>query len=632
VPTFTAPSSSRHRTLRRVVGTTRDGGNGASGGHAGAPVTVESKTANRAKGQLTPKETVERVAELLQVTYRSADLGNVSDVLAESVYIMLSVNTREVVYQCLFASLREAYPRWIDVLNASEEDLENLLHSGGFQERRSDYLRRLLRAVYDENLARGIGPAEGQDLSLEFLHDFPTEEARAFLEALPGLGPKTARCVMAYSLARESFAVDTHVERILTRLELAPPRCSKIDHDAFEATVPPKLRHQLHVNLVHHGRAVCQSKARCGSCVLISFCPAGRNRVAPEADQPVAIDLFAGAGGLGSGFRQAGFRIGLAVENDRNAAQTYRANNPGVPVVETDVARVNRSLVQKLVPNLGKPTAILAGPPCQGYSSAGARIPEDGKNVLFQHVVALAEALRSRFVVIENVPGLSKVNGVGFADQILEALRREHEAELHEVTASWFGVPQNRRRYIFLAQRRRFGKAPEGPATTHRPSGTAEAKGLPEPETCRLEDILKGSLELEPGKRAEYLLLADGTRLLNASTMAHKQHVIDKIAKIEPGKGPISYRRLERDVARTLVAGHRALPVHPWLDRTISVREAARIQGFPDTYVFCGPRAEQPLQVANAVPPAVARAVAEGLMALVRSDSTGKANHAGEGT
>ena len=111
------------------------------------------------------------------------------------------------------------------------------------------------------------------------------------------------------------------------------------------------------------------------------------------------------------------------------------------------------------------------------------------------------------------------------------------------------------------------------------------------------------------------LFSKDGTLLTNSATMRHSQRVVDKIAEIEPGKGPISYRRLERDLARTLVAGHRALPVHPWLDRTISVREAARIQGFPDSYVFCGPRSNQPLQVANAVPPPVAEALGRHLLA-----------------
>jgi len=95
--------------------------------------------------------------------------------------------------------------------------------------------------------------------------------------------------------------------------------------------------------------------------------------------------------------------------------------------------------------------------------------------------------------------------------------------------------------------------------------------------------------------------------------------VINKIRQISPGEGPISYRRLERDEARTLIAGHRALPVHPTQHRSISAREAAVIQGFPNNYIFCGPRAWQPLQVANAVPPPLAEAVARHLLEHLRA-------------
>jgi DNA (cytosine-5)-methyltransferase 1 len=97
--------------------------------------------------------------------------------------------------------------------------------------------------------------------------------------------------------------------------------------------------------------------------------------------------------------------------------------------------------------------------------------------------------------------------------------------------------------------------------------------------------------------------------------MNHSAKVIQKITAITPGSGPISYRRLHADIARTIVAGHRALPVHPKQHWTLSVREAARIQGFEDTHVFCGPRSQQPLQVANAVPPRLAEVVALALLA-----------------
>jgi DNA (cytosine-5)-methyltransferase 1 len=562
------------------------------------------------------------------VSYRSADLGNLEDVLAETIYILLSLNTQEIVYQRVYRSLRAKYPRWLDLLQAPEAEVADVLAPGGLHVQRARYLKDLLEAVCQDNVARGTGPAgdPAGDLTLEYLREMAAEEAEAFLVALPGVGKKTARCVMAYSLDEPRFAVDTHVERILTRLGLAPPRRAKVDHDAFEAIVPPSIRKRLHINLVHHGRAVCQRRdARCGKCVLVSFCGEGRGRVASDARRPFGIDLFGGAGGLGSGFLHEGWRIALAVEQDRHAAQTYRANNPGVPVIETDVTSLTPAMIRSVSPGLEEPDAVLAGPPCQGYSAAGAREPHDKQNYLFRHVVRIAGELHARLVVLENVPGLRRVNGVGFLDCILATLRRHYRAERYEVAAFHFGVPQKRRRLFFLARRKDLGRAPTMPDATHRWSGAADGAG-DLPETPRLEDKLRGVLELPSGTAAERLVLDDGTELLNASTMAHSEAVIAKIAQIERGKGPISYRRLELDLARTLVAGHRALPVHPWLHRTISVREAARIQGFADDYVFCGPRFEQPLQVANAVPPPVAAALARHLKEFLPVQSAEEVN------
>ena len=215
-------------------------------------------------------------------------------------------------------------------------------------------------------------------------------------------------------------------------------------------------------------------------------------------------------------------------------------------------------------------------------------------------------------IVLENVPGLRRVNGVGFTDEILAALKRGRNAKKHEVLASDYGVPQNRRRLLFIARRKDCGDAPTVPMPTH---ALNEVAGLA--RTPRLEELLVGLLAVPAGSETDRIFLEDGSLVANATTMVHSKRVVRKIESIRPGKGPISYRRLERDVARTLVAGHRALPVHPWLHRTISVREAARIQGFPDDSVFCGPRANQPLQVANAVPPPLATAVANHLLQYV---------------
>ena len=573
-------------------------------------VPDELERARSGLRRLDSVEVVDRIDELLEVAYRSGDLGNVDDVLSETVYILLSLNTRETVYQRVFARLRRRYPRWLDVARAATPELEGVLRPGGLHSQRAAYLQALLEAVLADNRRRGIDlVSNDDDLTLEYLHEMADDEAEAFLVSLPGVGKKTARCVMAYALNRHAFAVDTHVARIFGRLGLVPQQ-EKPAHDLYQAIVHPRARKRLHINLIHHGRSVCASRARCDACVLVSFCAVGQQRVGLDNPQPVAVDLFAGAGGLGHGFRQAGWRVAVAVERDRDAAQTYRANNPGTPVLEADVTATRADDLRNVSPGLD-PSAVLAGPPCQGYSAAGARDPRDPQNRLYEDVVRVADELGASLIVLENVPGLRRVNGVGFSEDILAALNHQRTAERHELVASDFGVPQARRRLFFLA----FDTA--GDATVGAPSPTHSVladDGLA--ITPTLESVLRGLLEV-PSGTIEDTVVEDGALLTNSATMRHSQRVIDKIAEIEPGKGPISYRRLQRDLARTLVAGHRALPVHPWLDRTISVREAARIQGFPDSYVFCGPRSNQPLQVANAVPPPVAEALGRHLLAWI---------------
>jgi DNA (cytosine-5)-methyltransferase 1 len=566
---------------------------------------------------LSAQGVLDRIDELLELAYRSADLGNLADPLDEAVFILISAQTREQVYRRVFASLKATYPRWVDVLSASRGELERVLKPAGFQVQRASKLAALFAAIERSNIDQGLGPAHGDDLTLEFLHRMSDEEAAAFLVQLPGIGPKSARCILAYSLGRDTFAVDTHVRRILERLELIERRSGKPAHGSIEGLIPKRQRVRLHINLVHHGRAVCLSgRPRCQQCFLVSFCPTGQATVSAKRERPIAVELFAGAGGLGLGFSQAGFQIGVAVEQDRDAAQTYRLNHPGVPVLEADVTKIREDDLDRVAPGISEPDIMIAGPPCQGYSHAGSRDPNAPANGLYKHVSRLAKLLKPKLVLVENVPGVRRVNGVvGFEQRIRRSIANagyniERPAMLR---AADFGVSQNRRRLVFIGRREDLGPPPPLPEPTHRVPGEQRLTDMSLPETPRLADLLRRLPELPPGVDCEHGVV-DGKEFFNASTMAHSKAVIDKISKIKPGDGPISYRRLEMDLARTLIAGHRALPVHPWLHRTISVREAAVIQGFPEWFVFAGSRANQPLQVANAVPPPLAYALARHLL------------------
>lgn len=559
---------------------------------------------------------VERIDELLEIEYRSGDLGNLECVLDETIYILLSLQTRAAVYQRLFRELREAYPSWREVLRAPDDELVEILRPGGFQRQRAAKLRKLLEAVAADNAARGLECRS--DLTLDYLRGIPANEAERFLKSLPGIGTKSARCIAMYALRCEVFPVDTHVQRIFDRLELVRTTGGKPVHDDFQDLVPKSIRKRLHINLVHHGRAVCKSEnPKCDRCTLVSFCE--RGRAALEFHPNGVVDLFAGAGGMGDGFASAGFKIQVAVELERVAAQTYRANHPGVPVLEADVTDVTADVLRAFAPALKRPVATVAGPPCQGYSAAGPRDPYADRNYLYEQVVRIGTELESAAIVIENVPGAVRVKGIEFADSIVAELRdADYTAEKYLLEAPDFGVPQRRKRYFFIGLAGWLGIRPTEPAATARPPGTPD-NGLP--ETLTLAELLKQLPDRPHSVPDDRLELGDGTFVYNAGTMAHSERVVAKISKIEPGNGPISYRRLDADLARTIIAGHRALPVHPWLDRTMSVREAALVQGFRLDYVFCGKRSEQPLQVANAVPPPLARGVASHVLALVRSSA-----------
>lgn len=326
----------------------------------------------------------------------------------------------------------------------------------------------------------------------------------------------------------------------------------------------------------------------------------------PGDPRPVAVDLFAGAGGLSLGFRQAGFRVALAVELDPDAAQTYHVNHQETPVYQADVARLTANHIWERAADLREPCALIAGPPCQGYSMAGLGYRDDPRNFLLWEAVRLAAELHPWWLVLENVSGIARVSRVNLLRSLVEAMEGAgYSVSVNLLEAHHFGVPQRRQRVFIIGQRGR----PPWPIPTPSPSHCGAQRQACEcglPPTPTVLEALHDLPALGPGEEAEDLLP-------NASTMRHSARVVAKIAQIPPGLGPLSYRRLRPDLACTIVAGHRALPLHPILNRSISVREAARLQGFPDDYVFVGPRSNQPLQVANAVPPPMSRAVAEAL-------------------
>lgn len=185
--------------------------------------------------------------------------------LDELMFTILSQNTNDRNRDRAYRVLRERFPNWAAVARAPGGELADAIRVGGLADTKARYIQTVLRHVYDE---RG-------EYSLEFLNDLSDAEALGYLRALPGVGAKTASCVLVFSLRRDVFPVDTHILRVSKRLGLLPPKTDLTKaHALWAAMVPDGLAYPLHKNIIYHGRKVCGARKRlCAECVLADLCP-----------------------------------------------------------------------------------------------------------------------------------------------------------------------------------------------------------------------------------------------------------------------------------------------------------------------------------------------------------------------
>ncbi len=205
------------------------------------------------------------VERLLRRQYGQPGHFNKRDPLGELVFILLSTQTREAEYRRTFAALWQRYRSWNAVRVARARDIERLIKLGGFARRKTQLLKALLEKVH----------ADYGTTSLRRLRDMDDEAAMALLQDLPGVGPKTGKCVLMYSLDRQVLPVDTHVWRVSSRLGwiVGAKHPTHVGSDLLERLVPASLRRSIHVTMVAHGRAICREQPRCGSCLLERVCP-----------------------------------------------------------------------------------------------------------------------------------------------------------------------------------------------------------------------------------------------------------------------------------------------------------------------------------------------------------------------
>ncbi|MDK2464717.1 MAG: DNA cytosine methyltransferase [Candidatus Korarchaeota archaeon] len=338
-----------------------------------------------------------------------------------------------------------------------------------------------------------------------------------------------------------------------------------------------------------------------------------------------AVDLFSGAGGASLGFLQAGFRMLAAVDIDRRACGTYARNIPGVEVLREDVRGLSgEDVLSSVGLGVGEVDVAVGCPPCQGFTDHGK--PGDPRNSLVMEFARLISEMRPRAVVFENVPGMLK-RGWPLLAGLMDGLGRAgYRYSWDVLNAADYGVPQIRRRIVLVAVRADLGVEPSLPKPTHARPDEAGRLGLRPWRTVR--EAIADLPPLGPGERHP--------TIPNHEAPGHSPRVLELIRRVPKDGGSRKdvprrywlrchrnhdghhdvYGRMRWDSpAPTITSGcytpSKGRFIHPEQDRGITMREAARLQGFPDDFVFEGPRQAVARQIGNALPPPLARSIAE---------------------
>lgn len=343
------------------------------------------------------------------------------------------------------------------------------------------------------------------------------------------------------------------------------------------------------------------------------------------------IDLFSGCGGMSLGLRAAGLRPVLAIDNCEDALSTFRNNEPGVTALNLDLGECDPSSEVSLDE---PPTLIVGGPPCQGFSISGKRNAQDPRNRLYQSFVRFVNYFQPQYFVMENVPNMASMSG----GRILASIVEEFEGLGYSVThrillASDYGVPQNRKRLFLVGTR--FGKLFEFPVptTTEAAEKVTTAQAISDLPADSLGDGAEYPQHAESEYQIEIRRASKG--VWNHQITNHSPDTVSTIALVPDGGNykdlPEHLRNTRRvNIAWTRYAssrpsltidtGHRH-HFHYRFNRIPTVRESARLQSFPDRFLFWGSRTSQYRQVGNAVPPKLAQAIGAAILKACHAKS-----------
>ncbi|MGL5646393.1 MAG: DNA cytosine methyltransferase [Clostridium sp.] len=333
------------------------------------------------------------------------------------------------------------------------------------------------------------------------------------------------------------------------------------------------------------------------------------------------LDLFSGAGGLSRGFLDAGYDVVLGVDFDDMALKTFKENHGSAEAMKLDL--FNHENINQIIEYLEnkniKIDVLVGGPPCQGFSLAGSRNKDDERNTLYTAMVKTAQILKPRAIVLENVPGLITLyGGIAGKNIMKDFTELGYKIKAQVLYAPEYGVPQIRKRVFFVAlldSEEEF-EFPKPKLTENEFVSCEDAIG----ELDGLEDnvgAFEQEYKSEPRTEYQKFMRKNSKKLYNHMATKHTEKTIKLISMVPEGKNykalPEEYREQfnfnealtryhSKKPSRTIDTGHRT-HFHYKYNRIPSVRENARLQSFPDDFIFYGNKQQQYKQVGNAVPP-----------------------------
>lgn len=362
------------------------------------------------------------------------------------------------------------------------------------------------------------------------------------------------------------------------------------------------------------------------------------------------IDLFSGCGGMSLGFKMAGYRSLLASDIDENCEKTFVSNFPETPFIRKDISAISKEEVDAVLGGLW-PDVIIGGPPCQGFSLANKnrnKSKDDPRNRLFYQFVKFIDWYSPKAFVMENVKGLLSMSGGDVIKAVIQEFTdagRGYNVEMKVLCAKDYGVPQSRERVIIIGIRKDLGIEPSFPEAAEQ-EVTVDMAISDLPHINAGEGTDPAQYTTGPQNDYQRMMREGADEVHNHVAMKHTRRLIERFEAIKPGQSLVDVWETHGSVKRgapteksttkfsqnnqrvygdrpapTIAASFQSNFIHPHLNRNFTAREGARLQSFPDTFIFQGMRTKmswekglsQYQQIGNAVPVLLAKAIAENL-------------------